>query len=433
MVRPHPKPSMQIATQPCQPNRALRRLLVHEFKRLRRDLAYTTAATQADRYRKHFSSPAHAFFLLFHGLSGGQSLRQSYAAMSWCSGVLAASGLAASPGRLAVSYSQVAASNTSRPAAFLTGLIPRMLTRLRQRGVHSSTIPQELSIIDTTFLRVSLTLAAWLPASSHPRNRGVRVPCQYHPASDLPDQVLVTTSRHNDVQSLDRMLLEQPDRLQQLHGQTLLLDLGFYSHRRLATLLSAGIHFVTRLHPQAHLTITATRARQSTLASPLQPASRLRVLRDQEVTVGSPNNRSGAVLPGMRLVTAEVTPSPSAARLGAPVVTYTLLTDRLDLPPDMVVQCYLWRWQIELFFRWLKSHVRLPRLLGYSQNAIELSVALAILVHLFCLLAAEVLGWSRRNPLVLRLLTIALIQWTPADDEHEAHPQQLALPLALGP
>lgn len=433
MERPHSKPSMQVAPQPCQLNRSMRRLLVHEFKQLRRDLAHTTAAAQSDRYRKHFSSPAHAFLLFFHGLSGGQSLRQSYAAMSWCPGMLAASGLAAAPGRLSVSYSQVAASNTSRPAAFLTGLIPIMLARLRQRGVRSSTIPQELQIIDTTFLRVSLTLATWLPPSSHPRNRGVRVPCQYHPASDLPQQVLVTTCRRNDVQSLDRMLLDQPDRLQHLVGQTLLLDLGFYSHRRLAALSAAGIHFVTRLHPQAQVTITAARALQPAFTPALLPAAPITVLCDQMVTVGSPHNRSGAVLPNMRLVTAEVQPTPAAARLGKAVVTYRLLTDRLDLPPDMVVQCYLWRWQIELFFRWLKSHVRLPRLLGYSQNAIELSVALAILVHLFSLLAAEVLGRSRRNPLVLRLLAIALVQWTPGADDHETSPHQLTLPLALGP
>jgi hypothetical protein len=432
MARPQAKPSTYTIAPALPPERALRRLLVYEFSRLQHDLLRITAACQGDRYRKHFTTLAHACLLLFHGLSRGQSLRQSYAAMSWCPGVLAVSGLAATPGHLAVSYSQVAASNTSRPAAVLVDLIPVMLARIRQRGVRTSAIPLDLHILDTTFLRVSLTLAGWLPISHHPRNRGVRIPCHYHPATDLPAQVLVTTMRRNDVQSLDAMLLNQPEHLHQMAGQTLLLDLGFYSHRRLAALTSAGIHFVTRLHPQARVTVTAARALQPALDPTLKPPSRITVLLDQEVTVGSPTNRAGAVLTGLRLVTAEVQPTPPAARLGTPPVIYQILTDRLDLDPDQLVQCYLWRWQIELFFRWLKSQIRLPRLLGYSQNAIELSVALAILVHLFCLLAAEVVGCSRRNPLVLTLLAIALVQWT-AHDDQDAGPHQLALPLALGP
>lgn len=357
----------------------MRRLLVHEFKRLHRDLEQTAAASQADRYRKHFTSLAHAYLLFFHGLSGGQSLRQSYAALSWCPGILAASGLAAAPGRLAVSFSQVAASNTSRPAAFLVDLIPRMLARLRQRGVSTRTIPPDLQILDTTFLRVSLTLATWLPASQHPRNRGVRVPCQYHPASDLPTQVLVTTSRRNDVQNLDQLLLAQPEQLQALQGHTLLLDLGFYSHRRLAALLAAGIHVVTRLHPQAHLTVTATRALQPSLAPACQPASRITVRSDQEVTVGSPHNRAGTVLPGLRLVTAEVTPTPAAARLDAAPVTYQLLTDRLDLSAEMVVQCYLWRWQIELFFRWLKCYAHFDHLITHQRQGVLLNFYVVVI------------------------------------------------------
>ena len=58
---------------------------------------------------------------------------------------------------------------------------------------------------------------------------------------------------------------------------------------------------------------------------------RVRVLRDARVTVGSPNNRAGAVLPGLRLVEAEVAPAPAAARKGAQPLVYRVLTDRADL------------------------------------------------------------------------------------------------------
>ncbi len=129
------------------------------------------------------------------------------------------------------------------------------------------------------------------------------------------------------------------------------------------------------------------------------PAGRSRVQADQRVTVGSANNRAGAVLPDLRRVTAVVQPQPAATRRGAQPVTSQVLPDRWDLPAEPVVQLYLWRWQIELFLCWLKRHVRRLRLLGASRNAVAVTVWLAIIVHLLTVLAAHALGWAQASPL----------------------------------
>lgn len=86
-------------------NRQLRRFLARELQRARPVIARSTAECRANRYRKHFDSFAHACLLLFHGLSRGASLRQSYAAFSACPGLVALSGLgmADADGRLHVS------------------------------------------------------------------------------------------------------------------------------------------------------------------------------------------------------------------------------------------------------------------------------------------------------------------------------------------
>ena len=75
-----------------------------------------------------------------------------------------------------------------------------------------------------------------------------------------------------------------------------------------------------------------------------------------------------------------------------------MLTDRWDLAAHAVLQLYLWRWQIERFFRWLKRYVRLPHLLGYRRNAVERTLVVALLVQLLTVLAAHALGWARRSP-----------------------------------
>ena len=407
------------AAPPPALNHALRRWLARELRRLRPAVAASSAACGADRYRKHFAADAHLALLVFHGLSGLPSLRQSYGAFAACAGLVEVSGLAPLPpapsGDLGVSFSQYAASNTSRPAAFLSGLLPALCARVRQAPPAAGVAPpRDLRVIDSTFLRVCLH-HAWLPSRGGADVPGVRVQVPYTPAWDLPEHVLITDTRTPDGQGLEQALLDDPDRLAELRGQTLALDLGYYAHRRFVRLGDAQVHFVTRRHPQAQLTVEADLPVPVPLPLADSPPGRIRVLHDQRVTLGSPNNRRGAVLPGLRLVTATVTPQPRAARQGAPPVVYEVLTDRWDLPAADVVQLYLWRWQIELFFRWLKRYVYLLHLLGYSRNAVELTVALALLVHLLTVLAAHALGWARRSPALRARLGWLLGQLTPAE------------------
>jgi hypothetical protein len=208
-----------------------------------------------DRYRKHFDAWAHLCLLLFHGLSGSTSLHQSYAAFSACPVLLSSSGLACSDRpdeeKLKVSYSQFADSNTTRPSAFLGNLVEALLDRARSLGLASSVdLPPDLHLLDSTFLRASARLASWLPSNSKFDVPGVRVQVQYAPALDIPEHVLVGDTRKSDQEGLDEMILDDQERLSELSGHTLVIDLGYYSHDRFRRLVEAGVHFVSRLHPQ---------------------------------------------------------------------------------------------------------------------------------------------------------------------------------------
>jgi hypothetical protein len=407
----------------------LRRWLAGALRDLRPAVAASAAGCAAERYRKHFDAYAHTCLLLFHGLATSPSLRQSYAAFAACPGLVALSGLGGMRAeRLRVSRSQLSASNTSRPPAFLGGLVPGLVARVRrlERSAQRA-LPPDLHILDSTFLRLSLRLAPWLGLSRRTKRPGVCVQVQYAPTCDLPEHILITDAHTPDVKGLDQAILDDPARLAALAGQTLVLDLGYYSHARFARLRRAQVHFVSRLHPQATFRVAEERPVQAPL--PGLEGGRIRVLSDQRIALGSAHNRAGAVLQDLRLVTARVAPTPAAARQGQPPQVYRLLTDRWDLSAAEVVQLYLWRWEIELFFRWLKSHIRLPRLLGTSPQAVELSVWLALVVHLLAVLAAHALGYARRSPALLRQLPFALAQLCPAD--LRAPPptaRQLALP-----
>jgi hypothetical protein len=403
-------------------NRRLRRWLASEVRALRPVVEASAATCGAEHSRKHFTSYQHLCVLLFHGLSSHPSLHQSYEHFAACGGLVAASGLGRTDGtdRLGVSYSHLAASNGTRPAALLVGVVGHLLARVRQDGLGAlpagDPLLGSLIIQDSTFLRLSLRLAGWLPPLRRPECSGVRVHVWLHPSLDLPEVVDVTTVKLNDRQSWDRSVLGDPARLAALAGRTLVVDLGYYRHTAFRDLLAAGVHVVTRRYPSTIVTVEADQ--------PIQPAlpdvdgGRIAVVADQRVTLGTPATRTGVVLTGWRLVTADVTPRVRTGHRSPVPRRYEVLTDRWDLTAAEVVQVYLWRWQIELFLRWLKGQLHLPRLLGYSENAVELSVWLAILVHLLTLLAARALGLARRSPLLLARLAAALQHLDLTHDDH---------------
>lgn len=398
-------------------NRRLRRWLGKELPGIKELVRLSAERCGAELYRKHFDSIAHACLLIFHGLSGSPSLRQSYAAFPACRGLLAASGLAhpqdPQKERLRVSFSQLAASNTTRPAAFLAGIIPSLIARVRQSGsLAQSGLPSNLHLLDSTFLRVSALLAPWLPSNNELDVPGVRAHVQYAPALDLPEQVLVTDSRTSDKKGFDRLVLNNPLQLEQLRGHTLVIDLGYYAHRRFRQLMEAGLHFVSLLHTNAKFQVVENLPVQQTLLT--FDTHRIHLVSDQRVTLGRVKNRS--YLANIRLVTAWVQPVGRAAHSEeAKTLLYQVITDRFDLAAQEVIQAYLWRWQIELFFRWLKSQVRMPQSLGYSRNALELTVYLAIVVHLLSVLAAQSLGMLRRSSALLNQLRLAAITLTSQD------------------
>ena len=162
--------------------------------------------------------------------------------------------------------------------------------------------------------------------------------------------------------------------LDALRGWTVVIDLGYYGHRQFARLRDAGVSFLSRLHPQASYRVIDER----TVATRPTPEGDV-VLSDETIVLGSPNNRAGAVVPGLRLIR-------SRNRAGR---EQAFVTDRVDLTASELVRLYHFRWQIELFFRFLKHQLSLTTVLGRSRAAVWLTVVVtAIVAVLVALLEA---------------------------------------------
>lgn len=328
-------------------------------------LVATAAATPgADRYRKRFTARDHLWILLTQMLSGADSLRQTHAQLV----VQDFAGLDLPDG---LSFSQLARSNTSRDPACAERLFAELVAQAQTRGHSHDHVEhrrwERIRLIDSTFIGLAAKLSPW---SRHGRHApGVRVHVGFDLAAGIPTDLVVTRPDTHDARAFDGRDLTA------LQGWTLVMDLGYYGHARFARLRAARVSFVSRLHHQASYRPTASHPIDPT------PTSDGDVLvADETITLGSPNNRAGAVLQNMRLVTSRTAEGRETR----------FVTDRHDLTAAEVVTLYRKRWQIELFFRFLKRQLKAVRPLGTSRDAVTLGLLIAACVAvLIMLLAAE--------------------------------------------
>ena len=326
-------------------------------RRLRRALApaLTAAADvpDADRYRKHFPATAHLWILLLHVLSGSDSLRQTHAELAGTPGAWDRLGL---PPDTGISRFQLARSSTSRPSACAEALFAAMADQVRTRAQTDPLLTRlrQVQAIDSSFLRLSGVISPWSRYGGHVP--GVRLQTGLDLAGPVPTQLHLTLTDTHDVTALaDRDLTA-------LVGWTLLIDLGYYGHQLFEHLRAASVSFICRLQAQASYRVAVDRPVDGRATADGDV-----VVRDQTITLGSPNNRHGAVLPGMRLVESR---NPAGTM-------HRFVTDRHDLTAEEVVALYRKRWQIELFFRFLKYQLKVLHPFGASAEAVWLTLLIA--------------------------------------------------------
>jgi hypothetical protein len=332
-------------------------------------IARAAKESRADRYRKRFSASSHVWMLLVHAMSANRSLRQSHASQQADPRLRRFLGMEEG----LVSYSQLARSSTSRPAGCLEELLRSVMVLARGRRGGRTNAPEileEVRLLDSTFFPLCAKLSPW-GAWNKRGNSGVRLQTLLEPIDRLPTRMELEHLCTNDANALGGLELAG------LEGATLVFDLGYYCHAHFGRLREGGVHFLTRLKGQAYYEVTHSRKPPEGEATTTPEGDVL--LSDEVITLGSPNNRRGAVLEGIRLVRSE----------NAKGEVHAFVTDRHDLPASEVPHLYRKRWQIELFFRWLKRQSGALQLFGHSREAVWLTILVAAIVAVLMALAEE--------------------------------------------
>lgn len=230
--------------------------------------------------------------------------------------------------------------------------------------------------LDSTTIDLSLTLFPW--AEFRRTKAGIKLHTQVDLRGPIPTCLHITHARQHDVRWLDELVFEP--------GAFYVIDRGFMDFTRLDLIVRAGAFFVTRA--KANLRFSRQRSR------PVDAATGLRS--DQ---IGKPTlAKARAAFPSL-LRKVRYFDSETQRHL-------VFLTNHLTLPALTVALLYRLRWRIELFFRWIKGHLRIKHYYGTSPNAVKTQIWIAITVYLMVAILHKQLNLPGTLHRTLQLLSV---------------------------
>jgi IS4 transposase len=249
--------------------------------------------------------------------------------------------------------STLADANKIRPAAAFEAVIPPLLARLSPTMARRTR--EELRLVDSTLIHPGSGAGSW----AHFQNGKVaaKVHVVFDPKAEVPTFYELTSGNTNDITiAKERMPVEA--------GATYVFDLGYYDFGFWADLDGKGCRFVTRLKKNTPVRVVAER--------PVAGGSN--VVYDKIVRLPE------------RMAKSRKNPFAQDGRMLAVTLdtgkTLRLFTNDLDSPAETIADLYKARWQIELFFRWIKQNLKIRRFHGRSANAVRLQIAAAIITYL---------------------------------------------------
>lgn len=240
-------------------------------------------------------------------------------------------------------------------AVFDPKLLLPILNSLRQRaGIQPhdkrlDAITRKIIAVDGSFFTVAARIAWAIFNGSGKGN--VRLHAQFDVLECLPDAVSLTDGQAKEAEQLRQRLAP---------GRLYIMDRGFQEYQLFADIIAAGSDFVVRLRKSASTEILEER--------PLSADDIIAgVKKDATVQIGWRSNKTPE-LPVLRRVEVGYTNRQGQQE------TIILLTNRFDLPAEIIAVLYQHRWQVELFFRWLKCTANFNHFFSESCNGMTIQV-----------------------------------------------------------
>ena len=288
--------------------------------------------------------------------------------------------------RSTVAHSTLADANRERDWRIYADLAQRLIARARRLYAHEPLaveLKQTVYALDSTTIDLCLSLFAWA------RFRSTKAAVKLHTLLDLrgpiPTMISITEGKQADVRVLDELIPEP--------GAFYVMDRGYLDFRRLYGLTVAGAFFVTRTKAGVPFNRLESRPVDKSTGERSDHIVWLRLPKsiahypDRLRRVSYKDPKDGKIL--------------------------VFLTNNFDLPALTIAQLYQSRWQVELFFKWIKQNLRIKHFFGTTDNAVKTQVWIAICVYVLVAIVRKELGLELSLSQILQVLSVNVFSQIP--------------------
>ena len=256
-------------------------------------------------------------------------------------------------GALAITRSTLARVNKQQPYEMYEALFQTLYGRCQPKAPgHAFRFNNRLYSIDSSLIDLSLKLFPWGHLA-----RG-KAAVKLHVGLDhggyLPAFATITHSRTSDIQVARTLTLPK--------GSIVVCDKGYDDYSWYAALTNQGVYFITRQKRDARYRVVERRS--------VKRSQGLEC--DQTIELTGLKSRKQQ-LPRLRRI---VYRDPQTRK------RYVFLTNNFKLAASTIAACYKQRWQVELFFKWIKQNLKIKAFLGTSKNAVMTQIWIALCVYL---------------------------------------------------
>ena len=285
-----------------------------------------------------------------------------------------------------VSRNTLAHANSVRDWRIYADFAQVLITRARVLYADDNfgvELAQTVYALDATTIDLCLALFPWAQFRKH--KGAVKLHTLLDLRGNIPTVVIITHGKVHEVNILDQLSFEA--------GAFYVMDRGYLDFARLYKLHLASGFFVTRARKRFDF--------QRLYSQPVDRTTG--VICDQTVTLVNPVPRQGYPEKLRRIRYRDALTN---QRL-------VFLTNNFNLPPLTIAELYRSRWQVELFFKWIKQHLRIKSFYGTSENALRTQIWIAISVYVLVAIVKKELHLEGSLYRMLQICSVTLFEKTP--------------------
>ncbi|MFQ5539970.1 MAG: IS4 family transposase, partial [Candidatus Binatia bacterium] len=256
----------------------------------------------------------------------------------------------------------------------------RIARKLYANEGFGAELEQAAYVFDSTTIDLCLSLFPW--ALFRKRKGAIKLHTLLDLRGCIPCFIRITDAKTHDATILDELLPEP--------GAFYIMDRGYIDFRRLYAFTQSLAFFVIRAKRNLHYSRRSYR----------QVDKSIGLRSDQTIILKGPKTSQQYPDPLRRI-------SYLDAETGKQLV---FLTNNFALPALTVAQLYKCRWQVELFFKWIKQHLRIKTFFGTSENAVKTQLWIAISIYVLVAIIKKQLKLDRSLNEILQIISITLFE-----------------------